>query len=240
MKKLWDMFSFIAVVNLLVLLLSVGWLWQTDRLDIGRIQEVRALLTSTIAEDDATTAAEAAAEEERQAALAAEEEELHPPLPSAAQVTFASLAGDQARQATRRLRDETDQHQAALARRSAALDRRNAELEERERAWSASIADEVQRRSDEQLRKTVQLYEALAGKQAKRMLLELVDNGMIDRAVVYLDAMNARAAAKTLKEMKTDGENELATRLLESIRVFGLESEAQELSGDEQPTPTPG
>ncbi len=240
MKKLWDMFSFIAVVNLLVLLLFVGWLWHNDRLDIARVREVRALLASTIAEDEAKAATEAAAEEDRRAALAAEDEKLHPPLPSAAQVTFASLASDQARQATRRLQDETDQHQAALAMRSAALDGRVAELEERERAWDASIADELQRRTDEQLRKTVQLYEALAGKQAKRMLLELVDNGMIDRAVGYLDAMNTRAAAKTLKEMKSDGENELATRLLERIRVFGLASEAQELSGDERPTPNPG
>jgi acyl transferase domain-containing protein len=240
MKKLWDMFSFIAVVNLLVLLLFVGWLWHADRLDVERLREVRAILASTIAEDDAKAAAEAAAEDERQAALTAEEERLHPPLPSAAQVSFALLAGDQARQATRRLQDETDQHQAALALRSSTLDRRDAELDERERAWNASIADEVQRRSDEQLRKTVQLYEALAGKQAKRMLLELVDSGMIDRAVGYLDAMSTRAAAKTLKEMKTDVENELAIRLLERIRVFGLESEARELSGNERPTPISG
>ena len=42
--------------------------------------------------------------------------------------------------------------------------------------------------------------------------------------MVYLDAMNQRAAGKVLAEFKTDQENKLATELLERIRTLGLRS----------------
>ena len=37
MKTLWNIVSFMAVVHLLALLMFVGWLWRTERLDRGRV-----------------------------------------------------------------------------------------------------------------------------------------------------------------------------------------------------------
>ena len=43
MKTAWNIVSFLAVVHLLALLMFAGWLWQTDRLDGGRITAIQFL-----------------------------------------------------------------------------------------------------------------------------------------------------------------------------------------------------
>ena len=40
MRFLWNIVSFLAVVHLLALLMFVGWLWRTDRLDSQRVRAV--------------------------------------------------------------------------------------------------------------------------------------------------------------------------------------------------------
>ncbi len=231
MKNLWKIVSFMSVVNLLAFVLFVGWLWRTDRLSVDRLERLRDMLAITNAEEATRTGAAAA-----QAALdaaAAEETAVRsdPPLPSAAQVARTVRLDDRTRQAVRRLDDESSQHQAALELRSRQLDAQEEELRARQDEWAASIRADAERRIDEQFLKTVRLYEALAGKQAKRMLLELVDQDNTEQAVAYIDAMSPRAAARTLKELKTDPENALATELLERLRTFGGGAELAETPG---------
>ena len=48
--------------------------------------------------------------------------------------------------------------------------------------------------------------------------------------------MEPRAVAKTLKEMKSDAENELAADLLERLRILGIEPEAPGTTGDDDGT----
>ena len=50
MKSIWTITSFFAIVHLLALMLFIGWLWRSDRLDMGRVQQLRELLAPTITE----------------------------------------------------------------------------------------------------------------------------------------------------------------------------------------------
>jgi len=239
MRTLWNVVSVMAVANLIALLVFVGWLWRSDRLDLDRIHRLRDAFATTIsAEETAAQQTKSEIEEEdRQAVLDALRAD--PPLPSSAQIARTSGQGDRASQAMRRVQDQTELHRAELDRRFTDLETKEAAFAEREQVWEEGIADDAARRADEQFQKTVKLYEQLAGKTAKRMLLELVrqQNGDLDQAVAYLDAMTLRAATKTLKELKTEPENELATRLLERVRTFGTDAEAAELASNAATSP---
>jgi hypothetical protein len=233
MKRLWTIISFIAVVNLLSLLLFGGWLWHSGRLDVDRINRVRDLLAMTIVEEQAA-AEERAAQAEREQAEAAERAwEANPPLPSAAHVQQASLASDQADQAMRQVRDETVRLQEQLDRRAAELDQREQTFQAARDAWLSSIEQEKSRRSDEQFLQTVKQYETAPAKIAKEWMTRLIDEGGRDQVVAYLDAMNPRAASKILREFKTEKEAALATELLEELRTFGLDAVLAEENGND-------
>jgi len=232
MRALWNVVSFVAVVNLLAVIMFGGWLWQSGRLDVDRFRRMREMLGMTIAQE---RAAQAAAEAEAEARLLEAREqarETNPPLPSVEQVRYVNLVDDQTRQAMRRLQDETEQHFARLSMNQAQIDRERAALDTEKQAWHQSIAEERQRRTDEQFQKTVKLYESAKPKLAKQWMLNLINKGEEHQVVAYLDAMNPRAAKKILDEFKTEEDARLATELLEKLRIFGLAAEATEDSGD--------
>lgn len=233
MKRLWNIISFIAVVNLLSLLLFGAWLWQSGRLDVERIDRVRELLAMTIADEQAA-AEERAAQAEREQAEAAERAwRANPPLPSAAHVQQVSRAEDQADQAMRRVRDETARLQEQLDGRAAELDQREQAFRSARETWLGSIDAEKSRRSDEQFLQTVRQYETAPAKIARQWMIQLIDEGGRDQVVAYLDAMNPRAASKILREFKTEEEAALATELLEELRTFGLDAVLAEENGND-------
>ena len=86
MKTVWNGLSFLAVVNLLALLMFVGWLWKTDRLDADRVEHVRSMFARTISDDQA---ADEEAEKQGQLVRREQAEQVRrqePPLPSAERV----------------------------------------------------------------------------------------------------------------------------------------------------------
>ena len=94
MKSFWNIISFVAVVNLLVLLLFGGWLWKSDRLNVERARQIKDLLALTLQEEElvaAEAALEAEREQEEQAMLARLQ---NPPLPSEEQVAGDMLVTD--------------------------------------------------------------------------------------------------------------------------------------------------
>jgi hypothetical protein len=222
MKTAWSIVSFLAVVHLLALVMFVGWLHQSGRLDRDRIELLRETFALTI-EQAAQQAAEAerTAEEERRRALEEFRRE-KPPVPSAAQVRHISHLEEIESRSMRRLHDERAALAAQIADALASIEAREAALEADRTAWLEAIEAERARRSDEQFAKTVRQYESVPPRQAKGMLLGLVAGGRTDQAVAYLDAMNPRAAAKIIQEFKNQDELALATDLLERLRRLGL------------------
>jgi hypothetical protein len=233
MKSLWSIVSFLAVAHMLALLMFVGWLWQSNRLDAQRLSTVRELFAMTI--PDAARAADAAREAElaeAEAALA-EQRRIAPPVSSAARINHMSQLEEIEQRTLRRIEQEKtalrDQLTAGLAR----LDEREVALQQEHEAWEQSIQTQRERRESEQFAKTVRQYEAVRPRQGKEMLMELIKDGEMLQAVAYLDAMNARASSRILGEFKTPEEIRLATELLEQLRMFGIPDDSQDASNAE-------
>jgi hypothetical protein len=232
MRTLWNAASFLAVVNLLAILLFVGWLWQTKRLDHQRIQSIRELFAMTIPEQaQAEEAAAKQAEADHQRQLD-EARQLNPPGSSAAQILLLSRIDEQANQAQRRLREENRLLMDRLTAARDDLQKRDAQFERDKKAWLATEKADQDRRVNEQFVQVVKLFEAIPAKQAKDKIRELISEGKTNQAVAYLDAMNGRSAAAIFKEFKTVEENKLATSLLEKLRTFGTPAGVPEDSPD--------
>lgn len=223
MRTLWSVVSFLAVVHLLALLIFIAWLWRTQRLDGDRVRDLKHTLAMTIPQaQQAVAQAEAQADEQARQ----QREELdfaNPPANSAAQIERVALVRFQEQQARRRLDDERRMLMQQLAASIAQVEQRKAALDKEHQSRQTALAQNLQRKSDEQFLQTVRQYEQVTPKQGKRMIVELINKQQIDQAVAYLDAMSPRSAARILKEFKTDPEIGLATQLLEKLRTFGLD-----------------
>ncbi|MHC4768598.1 MAG: hypothetical protein ACYTEI_07800, partial [Planctomycetota bacterium] len=204
MKTAWNIVSFLAVVHLLALLMFAGWLWHTDRLDGGRIAELRALFAPTLTEARAVAEQAELEAEARLVQQAEQDRRQDPPLPTSDRVARLTAA---------RQEDERAEHHLDMVRRQLLqqFDIAAQQLEDQRGALDADRQGFEQGVGADQQ----QRQESLPPKQAKQKIVELVQSGRTDQAVVYLDAMNQRAAGKVLAEFKTDEDNKLATELLE-------------------------
>lgn len=235
MKTLWNVISFLAVVHLLALAIFIAWLWNSKRLSLERVHDVREMFTVTVADAKAATAKAAAEAQAEHDKKIQQEKDAHPPLDSAMQIQSVSLIQQQEEQSRRRLEDEKKTLAQQLAAATGQLDQKRADLDRQRVAWENLVRDDRQRKQDGQFLQTVKQYEQVSPKQGKKMIVELVNQKQIDQAVAYLDAMNARAASKILKEFKTDPEITLATELLEKLRTFGVGATKEA----EKPPPAP-
>lgn len=235
MRTLWNVVAFLAVVNLLGLLLFAGWLGGTGRLSRDRIDRVREIFAGTVtAEERAASEAATAAERAGRAATEAAWAE-DPPLPSAARIRSARLLADEEEAAMRRIIDETGRREAELAADLALLAQERADFEAEREAWLASTMDERSRIEQEQFAKTVKLYETSPPRNVKLWIERLVAERGVERAVDYVEAMNPRAAKKVLALFKTEEDAALATDLLERIRARGVPVPDEELPADAEP-----
>lgn len=233
MKSIWQAVSFLAVVHLLTLGLFGAWLWRSGRLDGSRVRQVREIFARTIAQEQS----EADLNEETEPAL--DDEVVGRQIASVDQLGMLTALQRQERQTARRLQDETDMlsRQFEAMNQQTELERDRFEAERQ--SWRDAIAAEWRRKNDEQFAQTVRLYESLPPKQAKAMLLVLMEQGAQKQAVAYLDAMAPRTAGKILKELKAPEEILLATELLEDLRRFGLGAVAEPDVLHDQPAANP-
>lgn len=218
MRTLWNIVSFLAVVHLLALIMFVGWMWKTDRLDGGRVDELREMLATTIpdAQAAATQASQEAALRRQQVAEA--DRRRNPGVPSSERVRSITDAHLSEQRSVRRISDVKDEMARQMALTQARIEEQRAALEAQRESFKAGIGGD---QSAGQLAKAAKFLEGLPPKQAKREIVELVNSGKKDQAVIYLDTMNQRSAVKVLAEFKTDQEIKLATELLERIRTLG-------------------
>ncbi|MCH8824686.1 MAG: hypothetical protein IH984_14400 [Planctomycetes bacterium] len=228
MKKLWTIISFLSVIHFLAFIMFIGWLWQSDRLNRDRIDEVRALFSMTMPQAKFTA---------KQADIDAqqkinEQDELamrdNPPFSSQTSLAINRAHKTQSDQAARNLEDTRKLSLQMIDNERELLDKEKTEFAQMKAAWDKDTIAERKRKADEQFAQTVKIYESLSPKQSKQMLTNLVTAGNIDQAVSYLDAMNPRNAAKILKAFKTPEEMILATQLQEKLRVFGTGAEDSE------------
>lgn len=225
MKSLRTLFTTVATINFLAMLLFAGWLWQSGRIDAQKVNAIRGMLAEPgMGWQDELLAAGAAAADGQPGEAA-------PPLPSGARIDQIGMVRSQETQSRRRLAEEKDMllRQVANARR--AIDAKEEELATERARWEEAMRRQRDLKVDEQFLKTVRQYEALPGKQGKKMITQLVEEGRTERAIAYLDAMNTRAATKILREFKTQEELDLATLLLEDLGRYGLAADAENPPG---------
>ena len=228
MKKLWSIFSYLAIIHFLAFLMFVGWLWLSDRLDRDRIVQTRALFSLTIPQGK--LAAKQADIDDQQKGDELNELAMrdNPPFSSQASLAINRAHKTHSDQAARNLIETRKNSMEMINIERELLGKDKAEFAQMKAAWDRDTAAEKKRKTDEQFAQTVEIYESLGPKQSKQMLTNLVTDGNIDQAIAYLDAMNPRNAAKILKAFKTPEEMILATQLQEKLRVFGTGVEDSE------------
>ncbi|MDZ4756179.1 MAG: hypothetical protein SGJ11_17010 [Phycisphaerae bacterium] len=202
MKKLWNMISVIAIVNLFAVLGVGGWMWKSGRLDGGRVR----MLLQVPPEQPAPVP----------------EVPIEEPAGDLTPTTVKIDASDRALQqhalSLRRLQDEKVQLDRELEERQALLAQKTLGFQAEKRAWDESMAGSKASKSAEQFKKSVKLLESVPAKQGKEWILEMVRSGSVDEAVDYLDAMSPFKASSLLKAFKGEDETKVATDLLHRIR----------------------
>ncbi len=221
MKTLWNIVSFLAVVHLLAVVMFVGWLWKSERLDGDRVGQVRAMLAVTIPDAEVAAARVVQDATLRQQQDADENLRQNPGLPSGDRVRTMTDTNQSQQRSVRRMNDFKADLARQLAQLQAGIEEKREALKSEQASNSSEAAGERERREAEQLTKTVKILEGFPPKQLKRHIIELVNSGAKEQAVIYLDAMNRRIAGKALAEFKTDQEVTLAKELLERLRTLG-------------------
>jgi hypothetical protein len=223
-KALWNALAIVLLLNALGLLALAAYLHNDGRLSTQRLRDTAAIFALTLEQQqqqEQAAAQQAALETER----AVRQEHLRlvadGPVSTRAQIERDHQAEELALLRVQRLREEIHvlQRQLEMARQTVA--RHKAEHEAQKAAWEQSIADEMQRREDEDFQTTVELYQRLKPAQAKDMFLQLIAAGQSDQIVAYLAAMQQRKAAAVLREFKAPEEIPVAAELLEELRRRG-------------------
>jgi hypothetical protein len=224
MRALWNFVSFLAVVNLLALLIVLAWMWQSGRMTRERLHDIRDVLSMPERQASAAAARTVSEAESQRLREVEERRRAHPPSDSATQVQQIAFVQQQRDQAARRLDDERRMLAAQLQQATARMEANIAAFEQRRSSFHSSQQNDRQRKIDEQFLQAVKQLEQLPAKQAKGVLEQLLADKNVDQAVAYLDAMSPRAAAKVLREFKSGPDLVLATELLERLRTFGVDA----------------
>ncbi len=230
MRTIWNVISFLAVVNLLALSLFVGWLGSSDRLSVERLREVREIFEPT----RAASAAEAKAEESIVELAAADQQrsarEADPALPAKSELNEARHVRQQEADSKRRIGETAASRLAELEQARKVLEAEIRAFETKKAAWEEDTKIARDNKTNVQFRKTVKQYETAPAANAKLWIQTLVASGERTQAVAYLDAMNAMASKKIFALFKTDDEIRLATELLERIRTLGQTQDPEDRS----------
>lgn len=239
MKTLWSIVTVMALANLLALGGFVGWLGGTGRIDESRLRELRALFAPTVA-DAAAARAAAELEAAQEADQARRQERLtNPPLTASAILASREIAADAAAQEVLRVRQEVRERQAELQIEADRLAKERAAFVAERDAWQSRRDAELQRVAGEQFTQLVALFSTLKPREARDLILEMEARGERADVVRLLDALEVRAAAKILSELRTPEQRRLASELLARLRDLGQDLPAdgspQESSADVDP-----
>jgi hypothetical protein len=174
MKTLWLALSVLAIANMLAFLAFVGWLKMTDRLDGGRMQAVRQLLSKTITDEKAEKDVEVQKAEAEKVAAAEAEKKGRPPLTAQEQLNERLQASEIDEQRMQAMRASIETLRAPLQAEREALGRERAVLEVDKAAFEAIVSAANARAKDEQFKKTVAVIDSLKSTDAQQVLMEIM------------------------------------------------------------------
>lgn len=238
MKAIWSVMSIVAVANLLALIAIAGWLAASDRLDLGRLRSIRAVLAPSRAEE-AAQRAEAERLATQQADLASQKARVGTaPLTAAERLNVKLEQSEMDRQRADRARKEIDDLRRALFLERERLDREIEAFRQTRAAFEDERKRIAEADGDEQFQKSLITLEQLKPDKIRTTLQQLLDAGQVGQVIAYLDGMQDRTRTKVLDEfVKADAR--LAADLLERLRVRGVEPRGPLSARDDQPVQTP-
>lgn len=221
MKSIWLIASTLALANLLAIGGFVGWLSATGRMNRERVEAVRTIFSSTVADEEAAKAEaeKLAAAEGEEAAKAARMAE--PPTPAEERLRQQRDDAEVKLQTKHRLDSDLKSLQTFLVRENDRLQKWEKELQEQEAAFAAEQKRIQETSGSEQFKKAMATLAGVKPKEAQSILSELLAQNKHDEVISYLDAMDERARSKVVAEFnKVDPK--VAADLLERLRTRGV------------------
>lgn len=221
MKRIWTILSVLALANVLAVGVLVGWLVSSDRLNKDRVEQVRAILARTVAQEqaDAKAKADEAAQEQQAADEAARM--AVPPIPSAEIVAATQLVRDADLQVDLRRQRELEDMRSSLLRLQAGLEAREAELARRVEEFEESKELYASIEGAEQFKTALTTLEGQRPRDAKAVLQSLLQIGQQEQVTAYLANMDESKRSKIVAEFVKDNAA-VAADLLERLRTRGI------------------
>lgn len=220
MRSVWLIVTTFALAHFLAFVGVIAWLGATDRLSTQRIHALREMFAPTLAQE-AAARAEREAEEERLRAEAEQESFMRTaPAPAERTILQGQSAEAAHEQALSRLDREAQDLRRTFARELAQIEQSRDRLARERADFEALRARLAELEGSEQFEKAVRLYQSLKPRQARDLLMTLINSGQIEQAVSYLNAMELRTASRIIAEFDDPA---LAANLLERVRTRGLE-----------------
>lgn len=222
MRRLWTIISVVCFLNAMGVLVVLGWLLNTGRVDRQRLQDVRELFRETTAQRDAREKAEQKEAEQAAALTRVANVENGEPMSADARLDSNRAQSQADIERMQRIRREVKDLQDAVVRQRQLLDKEREGFESDVSAFNKMRRDIAELEGSEQFKKALVVFEQLKPADAKAAMAALLDQGKQDEVVGYLDAMEDRARTKVVAEFIKDADAPLAAKLLEELRVRGI------------------
>jgi flagellar motility protein MotE (MotC chaperone) len=200
LRKIWDIFSMIAVVHLLAVLVLLAVLAVSGALGSERMQRVRDALAGRPPE--VVTVTEPAKEPDL-AALATSGQMI---ARQQAETQMTQLRIDQQMRELKAMQAQVDSARAAL-------DGRMAEFDKARQQWQAQRKAESDLLAGEGFKKQIAFFESMEAEKARDLLMTADDA----EAVRVLSAMEERKAGKVVKAFTTDAEKARLRKILDRL-----------------------
>ena len=222
MRTLITAFILVVTVNLFVALGMLGWLGSSGRLSKDRVQQVVEVFRPTI-EDQTQAEEEALAEQDAQDATQARALRMEQVAggPRSPEQVLQSISEVDAYydQIVKRRDSEITAIQRQLDSTRALVDQQYALLQSEQADFETLKAKWLETEGEADFAQAVAMLEGVPARQAKQILLELLNAGDEEQVVTYLAAMSPRKANGVLKEFKAPAELAQAARLIEQVRL---------------------
>lgn len=222
MRALLPALKIIIAIHLLAALGFIGWLAGTNRLTMDRIETVVQLFSMTVEEQKAREQAEEAKRlaEEADAIEATRLEMIADgPITVQQRVDRQNVASEVTRARIARLQEQIRVMQADFALKQAELEKESAKLRAEMDAFNAMRDSFITQTTDEDFQRVLQILERQQARQSKTLILQMIQEGDIEKTVALLRAMRPATASEIIGQFRTPEEVRHAVELLRRLNA---------------------
>jgi DNA repair exonuclease SbcCD ATPase subunit len=219
MKSLWIAIVSIAIMNVVAIAGTLGWLGATDRLSRDRLAQLRKVFSPTIEAEKQEEVKKQAEMKRADEEKAAAERLAVPPTGAAERIEKLRESDEHQSAIAVRQRQELETLRTELAKMMADLDGREKKLAEDRAGFDADRRRIAELESSKQFKDALATLEGQKARDAMQMLRSMLGKPG-DQAISYLARMEEGKRSKVLAEFIKEDPN-LAADLLERLRTRG-------------------